>query len=88
MCPKIRYSSVASKYVRQLRRMSENDFHSLMSVIVLLSADPLPDSGEDKLEYFGSGIWLPVYDDGDWKIAYRMEDNGEALRVIAALKVS
>ena len=88
MDPKIRYSSRAREVMQQLRELSEDDFHSLMGLIILLSTDPLPDSGEDELEYFGSEIWMPVYEDEDWKIAYRPEDGGEALRIIAVRKVS
>ena len=78
----IRYSSMAREYMRQLRQMSEDDFHSLMGLIILLSTSPLTDGYEKKLEYFGGVIWLPVYEDADWKIAYRSEDNREALRII------
>ena len=88
MAPRIRYSSRVREVMQQLRELSEDEFHSLMGLIILLSTDPLPDSGEDELEYFGSGIWVPVYEGGDWKIAYRLEDGGEALRVIAVRKVS
>ena len=88
MGAKIRYSSRAREVMQQLRELSEDDFHSLMGLIILLSTDPLPDSGEDEWEYFGNEIWMPVYEDGDWEIAYRPEDAGEALRVIAVRKVS
>ena len=83
----IRYSGVAREYMRQIRQMSEDEFHHLMGLIILLSADHWPDSREDELGYYGSEIWLPVYEDGDWEIVYRMEDGGEALRVIAVRKV-
>lgn len=88
MGPQIRYSIMAREYMQRLRELSENDFHSLMGLIILLSTSPQTDDREKYIEYFGSGIWLPVYEDAEWKIAYRPEDGGEALRIIYIQDVS
>ena len=89
----IRYSSIATATMEQLRQMNENEFHSLRGLIILLSTDPMPDDEEkenkEKIKMdVGGGIELPVYIGLDWWIAYRPEDNGEALRVIAVRNVS
>lgn len=93
MQTQIHYSSMARVAMRQVRELSEDDFHSLRGLIILLSIDSidlLSDDGvaeEDDLEYFGSGIWLYVYEDMDWLIVYRFENGREIMRVVAVRKV-
>ena len=89
----IRYSSIAAAAMERLRQMDENEYHSLRGLIILLSTDPAPDDEEtenkEKIKLdFGGGIEFPVYIGLDWWIAYRSEDNEEALRVIAVRNVA
>ena len=79
---KMRYSIIARLAMQRLRELSENDFHSLRGLIILLSTDPLSDD-RDKIEMdFDSGLQRLVYMGLDWWIAYQSEDDGETLYVI------
>ena len=84
----IRYSSIATAAMEQLRQMNENEFHSLRGLIILLSTAHSRDD-RDKIEMdFGGGLLMLVYMGLDWWIAYRPEDNEEALRIIAVRNVA
>ena len=79
---RIRYSSIAMLVRQRVRDWSEDEFHSLRGLIILLSTAPSTDGDEKKLEYVGNGIELSVYTDLDWRIAYRIEDDGDTLYII------
>lgn len=77
----MRYSITARIDMQQVREWSENEFHSLRGLIILLSTAPLSDD-KDKIEMdIGNGVLKLVYMGLDWWIAYEIEDEGETLHV-------
>ena len=78
----IHYLSAARAVMRQVRDRSENEFHSLRGLIILLTTAPLRDD-RDKIEMdFGGGLRMLVYMGLDWWIAYQVDDAREILRVV------
>lgn len=78
----IHYLSTARVIMRQVRDRSENEFHSLQGLIILLTTAPLRDD-RDKIEMdFGGGLRMLVYMGLDWWIAYQVDDAREILRVV------
>lgn len=78
----IHYLSTARVIMRQVRDRSENEFHSLRGLIILLTTAPLRDD-RDKIEMdFGGGLRMLVYMGLDWWIAYQVDDAREILRVV------
>ena len=78
----IHYLSTARVIMRQVRERSENEFHSLRGLIILLTTAPLRDD-RDKIEMdFGGGLRMLVYMGLDWWIAYQVDDAREILRVV------
>lgn len=78
----IHYLSTARAVMRQVRDRSENEFHSLRGLIILLTTAPLRDD-RDKIEMdFGGGLRMLVYMGLDWWIAYQVDDAREILRVV------
>ena len=77
----MRYSIVARMAMQQVRDLSENEFHSLRGLVILLSTAPVADD-KDKIEMdLGSEMLKLVYMGLDWWIAYEIEDEGETLHV-------
>ena len=78
----IHYSSDARVVMRQARDRSENEFHSLRGLIILLSTAPMQDD-RDKVEMdLGRGLRMLVYMGLDWWIAYQVDAAKEILSVV------
>ncbi len=78
----IHYLSEARAVMRQARDRSEDEFHSLRGLIILLSTDPLQDD-RDKVELdFDRGLRMLVYMGLDWWIAYQVDAARETLSVV------
>lgn len=81
---RISYTNKAEAFLQQIREKSEDAYHSLRGLVVLLSTGLEIGGYKKGLMDSGSGKETPVCAGEDWRIVYRIDGHSgeEILRVI------